>query len=219
VTYQSMPPDPWGAASPPPQQAERPTSVQRAYLLMLVRAALSAISILVSVLTVDELRRQLRQAGYGDFGGVARTTITIAAVIGAVFVVLYVLLALQVRKGKNWARVTTFVIAGLGVLGAVTSAAGRATGASQTIAIITGLVDLVIIVLLASKTSSPWFHRPVPYGYPSPGYPAHGYPGTGYAPPGQQLPGTGGPPTGYPPPSGSAYPPPGYRPPQYPPES
>lgn len=223
-----MPPDPWGAAPPPvPQAAERPASVERAYLLMLVRAGLSAISILVSVITVSDLRQQLRNAGYGDFSDVARTAITFAVVIGAVFIVLYVLLALQVRKGKNWARITTFVIAGLGVLGALTSAAGHATGPSQAISIITGLVDLAIIVLLASRTSTPWFRRSSPYGYPPPGYPGSGYPppgypNAGYPPAGYQpQPGPTYPPQGYEQP-GSGYPPPGhppagYQPPQQPP--
>lgn len=229
MTYQSMPPDPRGGAAPPgPRQGEPPPSVQRAYLLMLVRAALSALSIVVSVVTVDDLRRQLRQAGYGDFTGVARTAITLAVVLGAVFVVLYVLLALQVRKGRNWARVTTFVIAGLGVLGALTSAAGHATGASQAMSVVTGIVDLAIVVFLASRTSAPWFRPPAPYGYPPSGYPPSGYPPSGYPPPGYGV-------TGYPPPGshtpppepppagyqapGSAYPPPGYQPPQYPPHS
>jgi len=47
--------------------------------------------------------------------------VVVAAVVGLIFIVLYVRLALQVRKGKNWARIVTWVLAAFGVLSALGS--------------------------------------------------------------------------------------------------
>ena len=83
--------------------------------------------------------------------------IGITVFFGLVFAVLYVLLAIQVRKGKNWARIVTFVLAGLGVLGGLLSLLGDGTGLEKGVGVIVLLVDIAIIVLLALKPSSEYF--------------------------------------------------------------
>lgn len=70
---------------------------------------------------------------------------------------LYVVLALQVRQAKNWARITTWVIAGLGVLSALGSLAQPEPAISRLVALISGILDIAIIVLLAQRPSNRYF--------------------------------------------------------------
>ena len=69
------------------------------------------------------------------------------------------LLALQVQKGKNWARVITWIIAALGVLSALASLAQTTTGGSRVASLVGGVVDLAIIILLAQKASNDYFRK------------------------------------------------------------
>jgi hypothetical protein len=80
-------------------------------------------------------------------------------VIGIVFIVLYVLLALQVRKGRNWARIVTWVLAALGVLNALGSLAQPQPGFSRVVGLIAGLIDVAIIVFLLQRPSNEYFRR------------------------------------------------------------
>ena len=67
------------------------------------------------------------------------------------------LLAIQVRKGKNWARIVTLVLAGLGVLFGVLSLVGDGTGLEKGFRPRRLLLDAGIIVLLAMRPSSQYF--------------------------------------------------------------
>ena len=80
--------------------------------------------------------------------------------IGIILIVLYVLLALQVRKGKNWARIVTWVLAGLGALGGVTNLAQPQAALTKVIAGIELVLYVVLIVLLALKPSNDYFRKP-----------------------------------------------------------
>jgi len=54
--------------------------------------------------------------------------ITVGVVFAVVFTALYVLLALQVRTGRSWARTVTWVLAGLSALLGVVSLLSPAPG-------------------------------------------------------------------------------------------
>jgi hypothetical protein len=75
--------------------------------------------------------------------------------------VLYILLALQVGKGKNWARIVTWVLASLGVLSGLAALAQPEPALSRILSIIGLLVDIAIIVLLAQRPSNEYFRRRV----------------------------------------------------------
>jgi uncharacterized membrane protein len=80
--------------------------------------------------------------------------------LAVIFIVLYVLLALQVQKGKNWARIITWILAAFGVLNALSSLAQTNTGGSRATGLIGGVIDLAIIILLAQKASNDYFRKP-----------------------------------------------------------
>ena len=129
-----MPPAPQGG--PPPTARDprnAPPTVRNAVRLMFVLAALGVIGLIIVFADKDALRTAVAKANPSDdttqIDNAVNTAVTVGAVIGIVLIVLYVLLALQVRKGKNWARIVTWVLAGLGVLGGrhqPGAAAGRA---------------------------------------------------------------------------------------------
>lgn len=141
-------------------EPQRPATVSRAFALMLARAALSVVGLVITVASRDSLRQRIeeQQQKLGnsnvDVAQLTNVAVGVGVVFGAIFLVLYVLLAFQVRKGRQWARVVTWVLAGLGVLGLFSQFAVAASPASRVIGVLTGLIDLAIIILLALRPTS-----------------------------------------------------------------
>ena len=174
--YNTMPPPPppaqgggpygGGYGYPAPQRGERPPSVENAVRLMFTIAAISIISTIVTLVTRSDLKKRIEKANpdvsSSRLDSLLNDAIAIGVVIGLVFLVLYVWLAFQVRAGKNWARIVTWVFAGLGVLGALGSLASTETPISRVLSLISGIIDVVIIVLLAQGASNRYF-KPRPY--------------------------------------------------------
>ncbi len=166
--------DPYGAGqySPMPGEPSRapvvlgpaPPPVTNAVRLMFVQAALSVLGFVVLLATKDTLRKEIfkKNTDYSTqkLDDVVNAAITIGIVIGIIFTILYVLLALQVGKGKNWARIVTWVLAGLGVLSGLLSLGQPEPALSRVLSIIGLLIDIAIIVLLAMKPSNEYFRRP-----------------------------------------------------------
>jgi hypothetical protein len=157
-----MPPDQSGPAAP---SGPLPSSVANATRLMIVSAALGVIGIVILVATKSRLRTAIAKKD-PSFDAQKPTTavnaaVVIGAVFGVIFIVLFVVLALQVRKGKNWARIVTWVITGLGVLSALGSSAQAAAAISRIATVIGGVLDVAIIVLLVQRSSNAYFRKRV----------------------------------------------------------
>ena len=142
-----------------------PRTVTQAFVLMLTRSALSLLSLVVSFATRNQLvarverQQQLQAQRTGvnnpiDPKTVADIGIAVGIVAGLAFLVFYVFLAFKVRRGRQWARVVTWVFAGLGVLGLLTQFLVSATAIARVIGTVAGLLDIAIIVLLALKPTS-----------------------------------------------------------------
>lgn len=162
MSYQPMPPAPQDG--PPPQARDprsAPSTVRNAVRLMFVLAALGLIIVFANK---DALRTAIADANPGynttQLDNAVNAGVTIGAVIGIVLIVLYLLLALQVRKGKNWARIVTWVLAGLGVLGGITNLAQPQAALTKVIAGIELALYIVLIVLLAMGPSNEYFRKP-----------------------------------------------------------
>ena len=130
-----MPPAPQGGGPLPGAKdpSTAPSTVQNAVRLMFVLAALGVIGVIIVFADKSALRKAIEDANTSystsQINDAVNSAIAIGAVVAIVLIVLYILLALQVRKGKNWARIVTWVLAGLGMLGSVRqprAAAGRA---------------------------------------------------------------------------------------------
>ncbi len=162
--------DPYGApmpaagyGAPPAPAGPPPSSVVNATRLMFVSAALGLIGLIVLLASKSSLRDQIAKKNptydAHKLDTVVNAAVAIGLVFGVIFIVLYVLLALQVQKGKSWARIVTWIIAALGVLSALASLAQTNTGGSRVTGLIGGVVDLVIIILLAQKASNDYFRK------------------------------------------------------------
>lgn len=153
-----MPGEPAGG---PVARTTAPPSVNNAVRLMLVRAALGAIGLIVLLATKDTLKKEIlkKNSSYdtSKLDDALNAAITIGLIIGLVFILLYVLLALQVRKGKNWARIVTWILAGLSVLGTLASLAQPQPAFSRVVGLIAAVIDVAIIVFLAMRTSGEYF--------------------------------------------------------------
>ncbi len=135
-----------------------PAPVKTAVNLMFARAAFTILGFLVSLTQQDALRTAVHKASPNvDVDAAVTTALTVSIVLGVIFVVLYILLALQVRKGRNWARIVTWVVAGLAVLGGLASLAGTGTAIGKVLAVVVLVLDIAIIVLLARPAASVYF--------------------------------------------------------------
>lgn len=159
--YQPMP-----AAPPPgyqPPKGPPPGSVVNAVRLMFVIAALGVIGLLVFIATKDELRTAIRDNDSGlsshEVNVAVNAAVAIAVTVGLILIVLYVLLALQVRKGKNWARITTWVFSGLGLLGALSNLARPGASLTKVVAGVELIAYVALIVLLSVGASSTYFRK------------------------------------------------------------
>lgn len=167
-------PSPYGAPMTPVEQSQYgapptpagppPPSVVNATRLMFVSAALGVIGLIVLLASKSSLRDQIAKKN-PDYDAHKLDTVVNAAVgvgitFGVIFIILYVLLALQVKKGKNWARIITWILAALGVISALSSLAQTNTGGSRIASLVGGVVDLAIIILLLQKPSSQYFRKP-----------------------------------------------------------
>jgi hypothetical protein len=160
--YNPMPGEP---PRGPIMMGPAPAPVTNAVRLMFVQAAISVLGFIVLLATKDTLRKEIlkKNSGYSaqKLDDVVNAAITIGIVVGIIFTVLYVLLALQVGKGKNWARIVTWVLASLGVISGLASFAQPEPALSRVLAIIGLLIDIAIIVLLAQRPSNEYFRRRV----------------------------------------------------------
>lgn len=144
-----------GHRQPPPQ-------VVSAVRVMLVNVGILVISTVVTLTTKSHLRSVIAHR-HPEYTSSHLDTLVNAAVIsgvvfGLIFAAAYAWLAFRVRAGRNWARITTFVLAGLGILSGVS---GLASNNRTTPSVLLNLLSLVlngsVVVLLARKPSNEYF--------------------------------------------------------------
>ena len=155
--YSPMPPAPEPVPAAP---AQAPSTVRNAVLLMYIRAGLGALGIIVTLATKNSVRNAIRdqhpEYSADKLDRLANNAVTAGVIIGIVFLVLYVLLAVQVARGRNWARIVTWIVSALGVLGLL-SVFGESSGGTKIVSVISGLLAVGIIVLLALAPSNQYF--------------------------------------------------------------
>ena len=163
--YSAMPPAP--SYGGPPARGPAPSTVVNAVRIMVALAALAAVGIVVLFAQKDELRDAIRNNNNSyttkQIDDAVTIGVSVAAVIFAILIVLYVLLALQVRKGKNWARIVTWVFSGLFALSALSNLTGTEATLTKVISGIDLVLYIVLIVLLAMRPSNDYFRKPGMY--------------------------------------------------------
>ena len=109
-TAPAFSPLPPGAAARPP----RPGWVTFVGVYWLIGASFALVVGLVAVLAGGTLAAAFEE-GYGEFGDVVGGLILVLGVLLLALGALGILLGVNVMKGRNWARVTTLVLAILGI--------------------------------------------------------------------------------------------------------
>jgi hypothetical protein len=140
-----------------------PKLVNIAFWLIVASGVVWLLSLLLSIGSLDTpamrdmFEEQMAASGanvsFNDIKPVLVGTILVFAVISAG---LYALVALNVRKGKNWARILGTVFAALSLLSLFPLSIG-------TLAVLAGVAGIVMLYL---PTTSPYFRKQQPFANP-----------------------------------------------------
>jgi hypothetical protein len=161
--YEPYPSTPGGTV-PEPSRAEPPASVRNAVRLMYAGAALSAIVVIVTLVTIASLKVNIL-AHYPHYTATQRHTAEVAAVIssiigGLIAIGLWLWMAWANLRGRNWARIVAAVFFGINTLDLIVSFARVHAVGSVIVSILVWLVGLGAIVLLFNKESAAYFKQP-----------------------------------------------------------
>lgn len=145
----------------PVARPQPPSSILNAVKLMFVGAGLSALGIIVSFTTTDQIREQLADADdslTGDeLDAGVNLTIGIGVFIGLIGIGLWIWMALANKRGKGWARIVATVLGGLYAVSTVFSLS-VAIGLTTILSLITLAMAAVIIWLLFRPESSQYYN-------------------------------------------------------------
>ncbi len=153
------PPVPYGEQRPKPTP---PSSILTAVKIMYAGAALSALGLVMSLLTVDSARERLAEIN-PDFtadeldAGVA-FGIALAIVFGVLGILLWVWMAESNRRGKSWARIVATVLGGLNIVLTLFGLfRGQSTGLVLVFNLISAALAAVILYLLYRPDSNAYY--------------------------------------------------------------
>ncbi|MDN4598194.1 hypothetical protein [Leifsonia virtsii] len=157
----NLPPSYPASSSPAPAASgpvTPPQQVNIAFWLYIVGAALSLISLIVSLVTIgslkDTLQRQLAAQGQqlsdSALNATLAVSVTIAIVFGILYIAAYVLFAVFMRRGANWARIVLLVVTVLSLFGILD---GFGLGAARLV------VGVIATVLIFLKPANEYFRE------------------------------------------------------------
>jgi hypothetical protein len=150
-----------------PGPVTRPSTVQNAVYLMYAGAALGILGMLVSLLTLDSMRRQIEEQLAAQGGTVDQslvdTSVTIGVVVGVVFGLigagLWIMNAVFCGRGANWSRILSTVFAGILVLSSLFTFFQPGTAFTKIITALTLVVGIGAVVLLWQRPSNEFFQQ------------------------------------------------------------
>ena len=145
-----------GEMPPEPTRPAPPRPVRTAVLLMYVGAALTAISLIVTVATLHTIETAIQNNS--TYTAQQAHQLAVAAVVEYVVTLgLWLLMAWANRAGQNWARIVATVLFGLNTLGLLLNVFRGSASISVLFAVLVWLVGLGAVVLLWRRESSQYF--------------------------------------------------------------
>jgi hypothetical protein len=156
----------------PPQRPLPPREVGIAFKLWVAQIIFGLLSTVVLFAFSDPFAagRQRVAANRAQGGGLSpqqfdtflMTILIIGGVFGVLFLAVEVWLLLKMRRGRNWARITLTVLAGISVLGTLISLPQGAT--TMGITLVTGpialLINIAAIVFMYRPAANAYFAAP-----------------------------------------------------------
>lgn len=142
-----------------------PAEVVRAVQLMFARVGIGVVNATITVFSgtaiKDAMRAEDPALAPAEVDEKYAQTAAVAVFLAVVVAVLFVLLALRVLHGRSWARIVTWVVAGLGLLGGLLALFATGTDLEKAVVVVGLLVDAAIVVLLARPRANAWFDRTI----------------------------------------------------------
>lgn len=157
-----------GPASPAAQRptVAQPSSIRTAVRLMLVGAAISLISLIISFATMGALKTQIRdqlaQSSQNVTENLVNTSYSVAIGLGIaggiIAILLWLWMAWKNGQGRRWARIVATVLGAINVISTLfTIFSGNQTTITAILAVINLILAVVILVLLWRKESSAYY--------------------------------------------------------------
>jgi hypothetical protein len=154
-------PYPSAGQAPEPVRSGPPPSVVMAVRLMYAGAVVSALSLIVGLVTVGSLRNSLHKSDPSLTTSQLHSLQTVVVVgsvfIGVISIGLWVWMALMNKAGKSWARIVSTVLFGLDTLFLLLGLARAGAAGGTLVSILTWLIGLGTIIFLWRKDSSAYF--------------------------------------------------------------
>jgi MFS family permease len=158
--------EPYPSAGRMPESArpEPPPSVQTAVKLMFAGAIVSAIDLIVSLVTVSNIKSTLHSANPSltptQLHDLQTFVITLAVVSGAIGIGLWTWMALANRAGRSWARILATVLFGIYTLLLLLGFTRGGAAAGSLVSLVIWLIGLGTIIMLWRRESSDYFNSP-----------------------------------------------------------
>jgi hypothetical protein len=157
-------PYPSSGKSVQPERPPAPVSVLNAVKLMYAGAAISTVSLVISLADVSGTKAAIRKARPGltatQVNQLDTFIIALAVVSGVVGIALWLWMARANGQGKNWARVVSTVLFGLATLDLFGVFSQPKTVLGLVFPVLTWLVGAAAVWLLWRPDSSAFFKPP-----------------------------------------------------------
>jgi hypothetical protein len=147
-----------------PEEPPAPVSVQRAVRLMYAGAAVSTVSLVISLISIgstkSEIHKQRPDLSATQVHQLELFIVALAVVSGLAGIALWLWMAQKTGQGRNWARILSsvlFIFATVDLYGVLRE---PKTVIGLIFPVLTWLVGLAAIILLYQKESTAFF-RPV----------------------------------------------------------
>jgi hypothetical protein len=141
-------------AGPPPPV---PSTLDTAWWLVIANVVLGLIGLVYTVSHRQEIIDRVIQTRDLDpelARSAANVGIAVGVLFGIGFAIFYVFLAVKMRAGRNWARITLTVFLSLGVLGGLANTAGANPSFSKLVAVIGLLLNVATLILIWLRPSN-----------------------------------------------------------------
>ncbi len=165
---------PGGAAEmPAAEKGPAPKQVNMAYWLILAAGALALISAVISQMTRPDIPEMS--------SGMAATAGVSGLIFAIIAVAIYVMLAIFIRKGHNWARITATVLASINVVMQIFSliiiaiftgvdnemfgSVPQVSALTTILGLLVTILGVVAVVLIWMKPARPYFRQARPTEY------------------------------------------------------
>ena len=159
-------PYPSSAKPVEPERPPAPPSVMNAVKLMYAGAAVSTVSLVISLVDISGTKAAIRKArpslSAAQVNQLNTFIITLAIVSGVVGIALWLWMAKANSQGRNWARILSSVLFGLATLDMFGVLSQPKTLLGLVFPVLTWLIGLGAVILLWRKESTAFFK---PHGF------------------------------------------------------